>query len=337
MKKNIALSIILMGILLSCVGCTTPAKPTDTVESNPVTESTVDTTEDSQQESPSTDFIYEENDGNGITIKEYTGTDDEVIVPAQIDGKSVTTIGKFAFSYVRPLYVRLPQTVVVIEEGAFLQCDKLKTIELSPNLQSIGYQAFANCTSLSDIILPDTVTYIGSEAFWGCSALTHINIPANSLQEDSWHIFRESGLESVEIAEGVEIIPNTCFAFTNLKEVVLPSSVKEIKRSAFQGCKNLQKIALNEGLTAIHTQAFSGASKLNEIIIPSTVTHVSIHSFEGCTELTKVLFEGNAPNGYAPEDYEPSPRPSVDYTVYYHEGAEGFTSPTWNGYSTEVW
>ena len=85
MKKNIALSIILMGILLSCVGCTTPAEPTDTVESNPATESTVDTTEDSQQESPSTDFIYEENDGNGITIKEYTGTDDEVIVPAQID------------------------------------------------------------------------------------------------------------------------------------------------------------------------------------------------------------------------------------------------------------
>jgi hypothetical protein len=28
---------------------------------------------------------------------------------------------------------------------------------------------------------------------------------------------------------------------------------------------------------------------------------------------------------------------SPNYTVYYHEGAEGFTSPEWEGFTTELW
>lgn len=119
MKKNIALSIILMGILLSCVGCTTPAEPTDTVESNLATESTVDTTEDSQQESPSTDFIYEENDGNGITIKEYTGTDDEVIVPAQIDGKSVRPSASLLFHMSARSVSACPKRLLLLRRAHF--------------------------------------------------------------------------------------------------------------------------------------------------------------------------------------------------------------------------
>ena len=35
---------------------------------------------------------------NKVTITKYTGSATEVVIPDNIDGKTVTTIGKFAFS-----------------------------------------------------------------------------------------------------------------------------------------------------------------------------------------------------------------------------------------------
>ncbi|MBQ8135375.1 MAG: leucine-rich repeat protein [Clostridia bacterium] len=43
------------------------------------------------------DFEYEENDDGGITITKYTDNDKEVVIPSEIDGKSVTSIGWNAF------------------------------------------------------------------------------------------------------------------------------------------------------------------------------------------------------------------------------------------------
>ena len=45
-----------------------------------------------------------------------------------------------------------------------------------------------------------------------------------------------------------------------------------------------------------------------------------------------IKFEGNAPN-----DYVSGLQDMPEYTVYYHEGAEGFTSPDWSGYLTKIW
>ena len=45
------------------------------------------------------------------------------------------------------------------------------------------------------------------------------------------------------------------------------------------------------------------------------------------------MFEGYAPELFRVENAEPA----GTFTVYYHEGAKGFTSPTWNGYKTEIW
>ena len=80
-------------------------------------------------------------------------------------------------------------------------------------------------------------------------------------------------------------------------------------------------------------------SKLSELVIPSTVTHIEELSFSYCLSLTKVKFHGSAPADYVNADLDRNlyGLSDVRYTVYYHEGAEGFTSPTWNGYTAEVW
>jgi hypothetical protein len=60
--------------------------------------------------------------------------------------------------------------------------------------------------------------------------------------------------------------------------------------------------------------------------------------FDHCASLRTVKFCGNAPNDFIyPPDDPPHVPHNVDCTIYYHEGSRGFTSPEWNGYSTEIW
>ena len=65
---------------------------------------------------------------------------------------------------------------------------------------------------------------------------------------------------------------------------------------------------------------------------------ITEHAFSGCDTLEKVKFEGNAPEAYVyPLEIMPFGPNDVHYTIYYHRGAQGFTSPEWNGYPTEIW
>ena len=89
------------------------------------------------------DFQYEENDGGGITITEYTGSDAEVTIPREIDGKTVTSIG----------------------ENAFYDCKNLTSVTIPDSVTSIGGWAFFDCINLTSITIPDSVTKIGDYAF----------------------------------------------------------------------------------------------------------------------------------------------------------------------------
>ncbi len=55
--------------------------------------------------------------------------------------------------------------VTEIREGAFYNCDALKTVTLSKNLRVIGSYAFWGCKSLENIILPNGLKEIGRDAF----------------------------------------------------------------------------------------------------------------------------------------------------------------------------
>ena len=69
-------------------------------------------------------------------------------------------------------------------------------------------------------------------------------------------------------------------------------------------------------------------------VIDSLGVRVNVRNYFRCSQLMeKVMFEGYAPELFRVENAEPA----GTFTVYYHEGAKGFTSPTWNGYKTEIW
>lgn len=91
-------------------------------------------------------FQYKINEAGNVTITHYKGDASELVIPASIDGKRVSTLAYGAFSNNEKL------TSVVIEEGvgalensAFYNCANLAKIDLPSTITSIGYGVFSNC------------------------------------------------------------------------------------------------------------------------------------------------------------------------------------------------
>jgi tetratricopeptide (TPR) repeat protein len=86
-----------------------------------------------QTEQTVADFEYV-IDGNSVTITRYTGNASDVIIPSEIEGLPVTTIGAWAFAENWSLTnVTIPDSITKIEVGAFYACDYLS----APSIQRI--------------------------------------------------------------------------------------------------------------------------------------------------------------------------------------------------------
>lgn len=316
MKKTILVLLTLSLLTTAFVGC---ASTHDDTSEKPAATTTVNIPD---TENPASDFEYKENNENskgGIAITKYVGTDTTVIIPGTIDGKTVTVIGKSAFSGNKTITsVIMPDSITMIGTGAFSGCYLLSTVVLSNSLEQIDYEAFATCKSLSNITLPDSLICIGEDAFMSCKALKHITLPANCFSSVSTGsgIFSRSGLETVEFAEGVPYIPRSAFYNTNLKEVVIPDSVTHISEGAFQNCEKLEKITLSKAITSIEGFAFENTN-LKEVVIPGSIKYIFTRAFADCSSLTSITYNGTEAEWNAVEKGTDWDAKTPNYTIHY--------------------
>ncbi|MBR6558799.1 MAG: leucine-rich repeat domain-containing protein [Clostridia bacterium] len=293
-----------------------------------------------RQADPISDFTYRQNEDGNIIIEDYLGDKTKVVVPEKINGRKVVEIGSFAFGEDEKnmvygpqiTYIDIPKTVKVIGEYAFDDCRKLKTVIIPEGVEIIGSGAFGGCIELESIEIPKTVKEIRDKAFFECESFKKAYMSASVKYGE--FVFSYSSVESVEIEEGVTVIPAGTFSNTKIKDVTLPKSVEIIEPSAFYGCDELISVNLTQGLKEICQSVFVRCSKLTEIIIPETVTELGEDAFWECENLKGVKFEGKAPVLSEAQLNEDS---KTYYTVYYHEGVEGFTLPEWCGYPCKTW
>ena len=171
--------------------------------------------------SAESDFTYSYN-AKGITITDYVGTSDRVVIPERINGSKVTAIGAGAFIDKTVIYVKIPDTVDMISEYAFANCYNLVSVTFGASLYQIDAYAFANCMNLAEISLPDGLARLGAGAFENCRALVSVKIP-EQVRELSGALFK---------------------GCTSLAEVTVGSQVNSIANDAFDGCnENLVFIA----------------------------------------------------------------------------------------------
>ena len=70
--------------------------------------------------------------------------------------------------------------------------------------------------------------------------------------------------------------------------LIIPNSVVEIGKSAFEGCINLAFISISNRITSIEGRTFYGCTNLQEIVIGDNVNEIKDNAFNGCTNLTSI-------------------------------------------------
>lgn len=203
------------------------------------------------------EWVYTVNAYQTVTITGYQGSGGAVEIPADIDGKSVTSIGN----------------------GAFRNCPRLKRITIPDGVTSIGNGAFENCFELTSINIPDGVTSIGTNAFNGCSGLTDITVDNrnSSYCSESGVLFNKNKTKFI------------CYpAGKTDSSYKIPDEVTSIGYAAFDECTGLTSIYIPDGVTSIDYYAFKRCTGLESITIPDSVNSIGYEAFDRCTKLTSI-------------------------------------------------
>lgn len=91
--------------------------------------------------------------GDGtVTVLEYLGNEETVVIPEQIHGAVVTCIGSNAFVDCPVKRLILPTSMKTVEPGAFVNCD-LESVVLFDNIEEISDGSFRNCEQLRTLYI----------------------------------------------------------------------------------------------------------------------------------------------------------------------------------------
>ena len=156
--------------------------------------------------------------------------------------------------------------------------ESIEPLQYFHNLRRIGKNAFSGFGGEGRLIIPDSVEEILSRAFAYTSHISGEVILPKGLRILDEEAFRNSGIESITIPEGItEIKGRLFYGCSNLTRVVLPTGVTTIGYEAFSH-SGIESIEVPSSVTEIKDYAFSG-SKLKKITLPLTVIKLGQYCF----------------------------------------------------------
>lgn len=199
----------------------------------------------------------------------------------------------------------------VVGKAMLASCEKLKRIVLPLQTTKIEADAFRNCSSLHTIEVPTLVESIETSA--GCTALAEINVQAGNSHYSSkdgvllsgdgknilWfpmgkegeytlpstvttvgdYAFRNCRIETFHFADGLTSIGKYAFYNSSVKEVSLPSTVKQIPTGLFQKCAYLTTVHLGKNTELLGDYVFDGCPITNLYISAPTPPYCSNSTF----------------------------------------------------------
>jgi uncharacterized coiled-coil protein SlyX len=170
----------------------------------------------------------------GLRITAYNGFDSKrVVVPKEIDGQPVISIGEKAFQNAPLSEVVLPSTVKAILDRAFFGCSNLKHIDLPENLRYMGKSCFQE-SGLESITLPLSIRKIPDCCFLHCHAL-HTVVLSTQTTALGRHIFFDcSSLKQIALPDSLQTIEECCFGKTDIETLILPSGLIKISSEVFE-------------------------------------------------------------------------------------------------------
>ena len=244
------------------------------------------------------------NSDDTYTVSGYNGSDANVIILAEHEGKPVVAIGERAFSYNQTATsVLMPDSIKEIKRNAF-SGSKITSIEIPASaekiedsafygsliesvtfatdgsLTSIGEYAFEDCKALTAVTVPEGVNTIGMGAFEGCDHITALSLPSTLKQIGTRLVSECDRIETLTIAAGNPV-------YTAAGNSIIKTATKTLVVGS-----NATVIPADGSVTKIGEYAFYGCDKLTALAIPSQIKSIERFAFPEESDIEYNLYEG---------------------------------------------
>ena len=261
------------------------------------------------------DFYYQVLSETDKTceITRYTGSSTALEIPSELDGYTVTSIGRSAFS----------------------GCTALTSASIGNGVRKIGDYAFQDCTSLTDLTVGYNVVSIGYSAFYPTALKTVKGYVGSYAEHDFGKTDNQVGHKvdfiplglcplvfsykwnedtgdvtvngiwgtekHVTVPETLEGLPVTSISVgrnSYLETLVLPSTLQTIGDCAFGDwvgdirCPKLKSVTIPDGVVSIGESAFAQCP-LTSITLPESVQSIGARAFYGCSALSEIHLPQN--------------------------------------------
>ena len=263
------------------------------------------------------------------TFEDCTSLKNIIFEAENVRFRRLLTIGKNAFKNCILLNsIDLPNSVLEIKDYAYYGDYNITSVNLSPNLTTIGESAFEGMNNFKDIVIKEKVAEIKKNAFKDTSlerifyegnkddivieegnepldeAKVYIYMDDNPYEKDPsssadkyWHYINETEIEIWSLStSGLEYelsIDGTYFGVKGRgtyegDEIIIASSYKN-------------RIQINENeyrsvdlpVKVILDNAFENDTNIRKIVMPNTITSIAERSFYGCQNLEEIEFSNN--------------------------------------------
>ena len=271
------------------------------------------------------DFEYILKEDGTAEITDCTSSANELIIPPELDGHPVTSLGRRSLNWLSCTSVTLPEGLLYISDEAFYSCLSLTTLNIPNSLATLSPTAFSFCPAPAEFNLspshptlavidsvlfdkvertllfypsslqaetyavPNGIRAIGDRAFCSCVLLTSITLPDSVTSIGNAAFSGCWAMTDIHFSDSVTVIGDSAFSYCrSLTAIDLPDGVTVVGASAFSDCSSLTAIDLPDSVTEIGNNAFQNCTALITINLPAGLTAIASSTFKGCTALTTI-------------------------------------------------
>lgn len=235
-------------------------------------------------------FTFVKTGSDTAEIVQYDGktAPEEMVIPAEIDGYRITSIG----------------------ENALTWKTDTKKIVLPDTLEKIGSYAFSHCEGLEEINIPASVTEIGDNPFVFSRGIKTIDTAGSKYVYDKGVLYEGGAkLISAPICESIKI-PDTVTeigadAFTgnyNIKTVIVPENVTLIGAGAFNICPKLRNLIIDSPVLKEIGELGFAKNYYLKVYVPKSVEKIGADLITGGTNNSLIVEKGSYAEQYAAEN-----------------------------------
>ena len=204
---------------------------------------------------------------SGMTLYECVEVVEELIIPSEINGLPVVAIGTSNLTHAGGVFynnksikkvvipdtvcfiggysfanctelgeLELPASVKWIDQCAFMECEGLKALRITPDMK-LDLFAVSGATGLQSVVIEEGVTFIPS--FNNCAALTELKLPSTITyigrdgSDGNEPYFYGTSITFIEIPEGVTYLGMYLFQGSKLESIILPKTLLEVSDDTF--------------------------------------------------------------------------------------------------------